>query len=49
MFNNKHVLRHFLLSQAQLMEFIAEQFLIKSDIPFCVPLVSYMTGNIGVL
>lgn len=47
--NYKRILRHFVLSQTQLMEFITEQFVIKLDIPLCVPVVSYMTGNVRVL
>jgi hypothetical protein len=46
--NYKRILCHFVLSQTQLMEFIAEQFVIKLDIPLCVPVVSYMTGNVRV-
>lgn len=49
MLNYKRILRHFILSQAQLMEFIAEQFVIKLDFPLCVLVVSYMAGNVRVL
>jgi hypothetical protein len=47
--NYKRIFRHFVLSQTQLMEFIAEQFVIKLDIPLCVPVVSYVTDYIRVL
>jgi len=47
--NYKRILRHFVLSQVQLMGFIAEEFVMKLDIPLCVPVVSYMTENAHVL